>query len=296
LPIDFASLAEQKERELAKLEQMVAYAEGCSCRRASILAYFGEETSACGRCDGCDVSQSGELVLVEPGSGVESAVRRSLEAARDTRGRVGKTTLAAALAGSQSQKTQRLGKNHAWMGALSGVPQKHIVDLLHGLQSAGLVRQEGDSMRPTVTISAAGEEFLRGRSQEGLSLRIGGECVASFGRVGEKSARGVERESTPSREDGVAAKDANWTARVLSAGFSIEECSQIRRLSSGQVLDQVLWLVEQGHEVPAGPLLDTSLTGREEVLRRQILRRLEAREAGLSVEGLGRQKENPGAC
>jgi hypothetical protein len=182
------------------------------------------------------------------------------------------------------------------MGALSGVPQKHIVDLLHGLQSAGLVRQEGDSMRPTVTISAAGEEFLRGRSQEGLSLRIGGECVASFGRVGEKSARGVERESTPSREDGVAAKDANWTARVLSAGFSIEECSQIRRLSSGQVLDQVLWLVEQGHEVPAGPLLDTSLTGREEVLRRQILRRLEAREAGLSVEGLGRQKENPGAC
>jgi ATP-dependent DNA helicase RecQ len=44
---------EQKRVEAIKLEAMLGYAESATCRRQVLLAYFGEESAACGNCDLC---------------------------------------------------------------------------------------------------------------------------------------------------------------------------------------------------------------------------------------------------
>jgi len=56
-PIDCASIAEHKKYVEERLSHMVAYAESHSCRRASILRYFGEPAPA--KCDSCDVCRGG---------------------------------------------------------------------------------------------------------------------------------------------------------------------------------------------------------------------------------------------
>lgn len=54
LMIENVKHPEQKNVELHKLDQMVAFAEGLSCRRQALLAYFGESLQEpCGNCDIC---------------------------------------------------------------------------------------------------------------------------------------------------------------------------------------------------------------------------------------------------
>ena len=42
-----------KMREHKRLDALLAYCEAASCRRTALLAYFDEETNACGNCDNC---------------------------------------------------------------------------------------------------------------------------------------------------------------------------------------------------------------------------------------------------
>src|SRR5690606_12019996 len=46
----------QRSRRIAQLEEMIAYAEGSSCRREALLAYFGDPSAAPGgTADCCDI-------------------------------------------------------------------------------------------------------------------------------------------------------------------------------------------------------------------------------------------------
>lgn len=53
LRVDFAAIQERRSRELSMVRRMANYAYHRSCRRAYLLAYFGDEVS--GECSGCDV-------------------------------------------------------------------------------------------------------------------------------------------------------------------------------------------------------------------------------------------------
>lgn len=44
---------DHKRREHKRLDSLLAYGEAISCRRVSLLTYFGENTQACGNCDIC---------------------------------------------------------------------------------------------------------------------------------------------------------------------------------------------------------------------------------------------------
>jgi ATP-dependent DNA helicase RecQ len=46
--------SEHKRREHRRLDALVAYCEAPSCRRVSLLRYFGEASEPCGNCDVCD--------------------------------------------------------------------------------------------------------------------------------------------------------------------------------------------------------------------------------------------------
>lgn len=61
---------DRKRREHKRLDALVGYCEAPECRRRTLLAYFGEETDACGNCDVCidpvemaDGTELGQKVL-----------------------------------------------------------------------------------------------------------------------------------------------------------------------------------------------------------------------------------------
>ena len=52
--IDEKEVPDDRRRiERRKLEAMIALCEGATCRRQSLLGYFGEQSQPCGRCDLC---------------------------------------------------------------------------------------------------------------------------------------------------------------------------------------------------------------------------------------------------
>jgi ATP-dependent DNA helicase RecQ len=54
LEIDFEAIERRKAAEYEKLEQVIRFAQGYSCRQRQILQYFGEENAKpCGHCDNC---------------------------------------------------------------------------------------------------------------------------------------------------------------------------------------------------------------------------------------------------
>ncbi len=54
LEIDFEAIERRKQVELDKLERVIRFAQGGTCRQREILLYFGEENPAnCGHCDNC---------------------------------------------------------------------------------------------------------------------------------------------------------------------------------------------------------------------------------------------------
>lgn len=50
---DSSGSAEYKRLENARLEKLLGYCESTQCRRQILLAYFGEQSGACGNCDAC---------------------------------------------------------------------------------------------------------------------------------------------------------------------------------------------------------------------------------------------------
>lgn len=53
LRVDFAGMAARRERELAMLRRMTNYAYHQGCRRAYLIAYFGDVPGSCSGCDVC---------------------------------------------------------------------------------------------------------------------------------------------------------------------------------------------------------------------------------------------------
>jgi ATP-dependent DNA helicase RecQ len=72
---------EHKRRENRRLDALVSYCEAPSCRRVSLLGYFGEDSEACGNCDVC----------LSPGKTIDGTVdaKQVLETVRATGERFG---------------------------------------------------------------------------------------------------------------------------------------------------------------------------------------------------------------
>jgi ATP-dependent DNA helicase RecQ len=93
---------ERKQVERAKLDDMLAYCETATCRRAVLLGYFGEERAgACGACDNC---------LAPPAMWDGTvAAQMALSAVLRTGERFGATHLVDVLLGKSGEKVERFG-------------------------------------------------------------------------------------------------------------------------------------------------------------------------------------------
>lgn len=124
--------ADRKRREHKRLDALIAYCETPSCRRRTLLAYFGEETGACNNCDVCL-----NPVQLQDGS-VEG--QKALSAIVRTGQRFGAAHIIDILRGQSTEKVSRLGHDRL---PTFGVGSEHNKDLwrsiLRQLVATGLL-------------------------------------------------------------------------------------------------------------------------------------------------------------
>jgi ATP-dependent DNA helicase RecQ len=104
---DDAGAEDHKRREHKRLDALIAYCETPECRRRALLAYFDEDSQACGNCDICQDPPAME-------DGTELA-RAALDAIMDTGQRFGAAHIVDVLRGAETEKIRDLG--HARLGA-----------------------------------------------------------------------------------------------------------------------------------------------------------------------------------
>jgi ATP-dependent DNA helicase RecQ len=92
---------DRKRREHQRLNALLAYCEAPSCRRQTLLAYFGEEIAPCGACDTCL-----EPIETLDGNDIGRAALAAIEATGE---RFGAGHLIDVLRGSQNEKIARFG-------------------------------------------------------------------------------------------------------------------------------------------------------------------------------------------
>jgi len=91
----------RKRVEHSKLGSMFAFLEAASCRRQSLLAYFGEHIEPCGNCDNC-------ISPVDTWDGTEAA-QKALSNVYRTEQRFGANYLAQMLVGKETEQIRRFG-------------------------------------------------------------------------------------------------------------------------------------------------------------------------------------------
>jgi ATP-dependent DNA helicase RecQ len=169
--IDTDYLARRRTRDLARLETMVRYGQERTCRRRQILAYFGE-TLAC-PCSGCDVCSPQSKRTPQPISTAHEPAELDanqgtlidceqliLEMTSELRGKLGRTTIAAVLAGSNKKRLKEKGLNHSkYFGRLKNHSEETILLRMDSLIEAGYMHVR-KGLYPKVAVTSRGDQML----------------------------------------------------------------------------------------------------------------------------------------
>jgi ATP-dependent DNA helicase RecQ len=156
-PLDVEGLQRRAEVERGKLRSMVEFAWSSRCRRQVILEYFGDEEWAdrgrrCGACDACDaVAHGGSVEMDEK---TKRGIERLLLLVGSLHGRFGRTRIAALAVGAQDE--DRRWDDVPEVGCLKGWTQKDVLDMLRGLEGAGLLASSGGEY-PTIKTTRQGD-------------------------------------------------------------------------------------------------------------------------------------------
>jgi ATP-dependent DNA helicase RecQ len=206
-------IGEDRRRvENRRLAAMIDLCEAALCRRQSLLAYFGEASEPCGRCDLC----AGPRPLVD----ATEIAQKALSAVVRTGQRFGAAHLAAVLVGDASEAVTRLGHDKLkTFGVGQDRDRRAWTATIRQLFAAGALAEASDE-HGGFSLTEKGEAILVGR--EPIRLRepeIGGAARRGRGRREDRAARSAgldERASAVfealralrlslAREEGVAA-------------------------------------------------------------------------------------------
>jgi ATP-dependent DNA helicase RecQ len=164
---------DNKRREHGRLNALVAYCEAASCRRVSLLAYFGEASEPCGNCDVC-------LTPGETRDGAEEA-RLIFDVVRLTGGRFGAAHLVDVLLGNANDRAVALKHDQlAVFGAGRDRPRAEWQSLARQLLGAGFLAPDAGGFGGLTLTAKAGS---LDRGEAGFRYR---QHVA---RGGKKAAR-----------------------------------------------------------------------------------------------------------
>jgi ATP-dependent DNA helicase RecQ len=180
-----------KRLQRGKLEALLALAEAADCRRVRLLAYFGEQASACGNCDNClhppavwDATEAARKAL--------SCIYRCQQASGFG---FGAGHLIDVLRGKRTEKVVQRGHDQlSTFGIGADTPEAHWRGVLRQLIAAGHVCSVGDYNTLELTDSA--RAVLKGEVP--VHLRLPSEPPPRKGRASRStSPGGAGREKPP---------------------------------------------------------------------------------------------------
>ncbi len=227
LEIDFEALDRRKAAEYEKLERIVGFAKGSTCRQQEILRYFGEkDAKPCGHCDNCRLrglsshrplgerpgvraaDSAGSLAGEGPGmraaKSLDPATLRAVRivlsgvARTQTRFSCGRNLIAMMLCGSSSSKIQKLGLQRlSTFGLLKHLKQEEVLVLIDVLTTMHCLQQtDVDRFRPVVELTEFGGEVMRGQAvlselplPPALQRKLSGKAEEKTGRQGDRETR-----------------------------------------------------------------------------------------------------------
>jgi ATP-dependent DNA helicase RecQ len=206
-PVDLGARAEKAVRDRERLDTIVRYAYGRSCRTRFIYDYFAGTASggAAPRCGTCDVCLGWLQGSERPLTAAEAAAARTaLAAVARLSGRFGIARIAQLLVGSTAHEiTERRLDRHPDHGALSSLTLDRVKDLLSALADAGYVERHGlEGGRPGAAVLAIGE---RGRAvldgPDEIQLALEGPAGPTADRRRERRGAGTARAAMDSAAD-----------------------------------------------------------------------------------------------
>lgn len=257
LDIDFEAIDRRRAAEFEKLDRVIRFALGGSCRQRTILQYFGEENAGdCGHCDNCrrqgreaaelapHVVKSVDNSTVSPpvasqkaketptashtDSGVLQAVQIVLSGVariQSSRFSCGRTLIALMLCGSNSAKVTKLRFNQlSTFGMLKHLKQDEVLQLIDTLLAMQYLQQTSlDRFRPVIELTESGVEVMRGKTPLPADLPIPHELLrklrgkAATAPPSRPVRPTVEPHSEPSVNAAIDSTDAAPDAELLTA-------------------------------------------------------------------------------
>ena len=192
LVLDEAALEEKERRDREKLEKMVQFCYGNTCRQQWVLEYFGEENAPlCGSCDVCRGEESSErrapteeedLIVRKFLSGVARMSRRT---GTGWEGIYGRGRIVQMLVGSKSQEVLRVRLHELkTYGMLKEQGTAFLNAMARSLHEGGLlVTKMGEY--PLVTLTQRGEQVMLGKTSYALEWPApgGGSKVSDDGVI-----------------------------------------------------------------------------------------------------------------
>ncbi len=144
---------DHKRREVSRLNSLITYAEASTCRRQTLLQYFGEETEVCGNCDNC-------LSPVEMKDGTERA-HMIFDAIFDTGERYGQAHIIDVIIGKETEKLLKAGHDDISSFAQGAdIPRAEWQSLVRQMISQGLLEVDIAGYSGLL-ITRQGQEFQR---------------------------------------------------------------------------------------------------------------------------------------
>ena len=229
-----------KDRELARLNHLVAYAEALTCRRRTLLTYFGEAGPAasqpCGHCDNC-------LDPVDLKDGDEEA-NMVIGAIIETGEMFGQAHIIDVLRGAQTEKVIAKGHDrlHAH-GQGERWSKAEWQSLIRQMVSSGLLWIDAANYSG-LKITDAGNAFTRGKGEfryralEPKAARAGSARRASVGGTGrarpraDLSTRDRELLAALKRKRLEIAQERGVPAYVIFADRTLEDMAERRPASA----------------------------------------------------------------
>ncbi len=127
-----ASSEDHKRREVSRLNSLITFAEASSCRRQTLLSYFGEETKPCKNCDNC-------INPVDMKDGTERA-HMVFDAVYETGERYGQSHIIDVLIGKETEKLLKAKHDEiSSFGQGSDIARGEWQSLIRQMVSQGLL-------------------------------------------------------------------------------------------------------------------------------------------------------------
>ncbi len=222
---------ERKRIERSRLNALVALCEAPRCRRQTLLAYFGEPSAPCGRCDLCEIG-------IEAFDGTIEA-QKAMSAILRTGERFGTEHLVRLLTGADDEALRRWRHD---MLPTFGVGRDRSVDdwrsIFRQIYAAGLISLE-IADHGCWRVTDAGRRVLRGAESIALRKDVLGKPARAAGR-----REGAPAPLAPADEPLLAALKAlrleiarsnGQPAYVVFADRSLLEMAARRPASAGEL-------------------------------------------------------------